>query len=172
MTKTIWPVNPDLFYREISAETWWLLAMSEIKTPGARRGSIRRRKAGGSGMSEITVHDTVDREAIEAPHDRLIDTVTGTQQNALEGVEAARIALVEGAGLAQRAFAEFFAERLRQNLETRRALVHSRTLEEAGAVGFAHARTAFDQYGRELSRVLRLGTAMTRRSRARPGADA
>ena len=48
-------------------------------------------------MSEITVHDTVAREAIEAPHDRLIDTVTGTQQNALEGVEAARIALVEGA---------------------------------------------------------------------------
>lgn len=107
-------------------------------------------------------------ETIESPQDRLIDSVTASQQEAIDSVESAGTAVVEGLGLAHRAFADFVAERIRQDLATQRALLGSRSLEEARTIGFAHLRTTVDQYGREVSRMVQLGTTVTRRSLERP----
>ena len=63
------------------------------------------------------------REEIESPQDRLIDSVTASQQEAIDTVESAGKAAVEGVGLAQRAFADFVAERIRQDFATQRALL-------------------------------------------------
>lgn len=107
-------------------------------------------------------------EAIESPQDRLIDSVTAHQQEAIDTVESAGNAVVEGLGLAQRAFADFVAERIRQDFATQRALLGSRSLAEARTIGFAHLRTTVDQYGAEVFRMVRLGTSVTRRSLERP----
>ena len=116
------------------------------------------------------VEAPIGREAIESPHDRLIDSVTASQQQAIDSVESAGTALVEGLGLVHRAVADFVAERLRQDLETQRALLQSRSLGEARTIGFAHVRTTVDQYGREMSRMVRLGSTVARRSIERPRA--
>lgn len=108
------------------------------------------------------------REAIESAQDRLIDSVTASQQEAIDSVESAGAALVEGLGLVQRAMADFVTERLRQDMETQRALLRSRSLGEARTIGFAHVRTTVDQYGREMSRMARLGSTVARRSLERP----
>ena len=89
-----------------------------------------------------------EREMIELPQDRLIDSVTASQQEVIDSVELAGTAVVEGLGLAHRAFADFVAERIRQDFATQRALLRSRSLEEARTIGFAHVRTTVDQYGR------------------------
>ena len=108
------------------------------------------------------------REDIESPQDRLIDSVTATHQEAIDTVESAGKAAAEGVGIAHRAFTDFVAERIRQDLATRRALLECRTLDDVRALGFAHYRTAVDQYGREMSRMLQLGTTVARRSLERP----
>lgn len=108
------------------------------------------------------------RTRIESPQDRLIDTVTASQQEAIDSVESAGAALVEGMGLARQALADFLAARLRQDLATQRALLRSRSLGEAQSVGFAHVRTTVDQYGREMARMMQLGTTVARRSLDRP----
>lgn len=107
-------------------------------------------------------------EAIESPQDRLIDSVTASQQEAIDSVESAGTAAIEGIGLAQRALSDFVVERLRQDLETQRALLRCRNLGEVREVGFTHLRTAVDQYGREVSRMVRLGTVVAQRSLDRP----
>jgi len=109
-----------------------------------------------------------EREMIESPQDRLIDSVTASQQEVIDSVESAGTAVVEGLGLAHRAFADFVAERIRQDFATQRALLRSRSLEEARTIGFAHVRTTVDQYGDEVSRMVRLGTTVARRSLERP----
>lgn len=111
---------------------------------------------------------TEPREAIESPEDRLIDTLTASQQDAIDSVETASSAVAEGIGLAHRAFADFIAERVRQDLATQRALIGSRSIEEARSISFAHLRTTVDQYGREVSRMMRLGTVVAQRSLERP----
>jgi hypothetical protein len=131
--------------------------------------------AGGTSMSDTTAEEVradeerpEAREIIESAQDRLIDSVTASQQEAIDSVESARNAMVDGLGLAQRALADFVTERLRQDLATQRALLASRSLDEARAIGFAHLRTTVDQYGRGMSGMVRLGTAVARRSLERP----
>ena len=108
------------------------------------------------------------RDMIESPQDRLIDSMTATQQDAIDSVESVRNAAVEGLGLAQRALSDFVVERLRRDLETQRALFGCRSIGEARAIGFTHLRTAVDQYGREMSRMVQLGNGVARRSLERP----
>ena len=110
----------------------------------------------------------VPREVIESPQDRLIDSVTASQQDAIDSVESAGKAAAEGLGLARQAFGHFIAERLRQDLATQRALLGCRSLAVARALGFAHVRTAVDQYGREAARMYGIGTGVARRSLERP----
>jgi len=119
-------------------------------------------------VPEAAADADLPREAIESPEDRLIDSVTASQQEALDTVEQAGNAAVAGVGLLQRAMADFVGERLRQDLETQRALLACRSLAEVRTVGFAHWRTAADQYGRELSHMAGLGAEVARQSLARP----
>ncbi len=107
-------------------------------------------------------------QAIESPHDRLIDTVTAQQQEVIAGVESAGTATVAGIGVAHLIFTDFVRERMREDLETQRAILRCRTPDEVRAVGFAHLRTAVDQYGRQVARMYGLGTTLARHGLDRP----
>lgn len=108
------------------------------------------------------------REEIESPQDRLIDTVTASQQEAIDSAESAGTALVEGMGLMNRALADFVSERVHQGFETQQALLRCRSFREARTIGFAHVHATVDQYGHAMSRMVRLGTTVAQRSLERP----
>lgn len=118
--------------------------------------------------AELASASTFAPEEIESPQDRLIDSVTASQQEVIDSAESAGTALVEGLGLVQLAMSDFLADRVRQSFETQRALLGSRSLDEARSIGFAHVHATVDQYGRAVSRMVRLGTTVTRRSLDRP----
>jgi hypothetical protein len=101
---------------------------------------------------------------IQSPGDRLIDTVTLNQQEAIDGVEAAGHALACGLEAAQREIADFVSERIRQDLDTQHALLLCRTLHEVQQVQFDFLRRAVGQYGGEATRLLQIGGRIAARS--------
>ena len=101
--------------------------------------------------------------------DTFIDTVTATQQEALETMEAAGQAVFEGLSQVQHEIADFIAERIRQDMETQQELLRCRNLEDVRNVQARFFRTAFDQYAAETSRLVKLGGDMAARSLERNG---
>ena len=129
-------------------------------------------------MPEITVppidepeaEATADTDAIESLQDRLIDTVTVSQQEALETIESASSAVFEALSRAQAEISDFVAERIRQDLDTQQAFLRCRSLDEVRDVQFNFLRTALDQYGGEAAKLVRLGGEVAARSLDRPRA--
>ena len=132
-------------------------------------------------MPEITVppidepeaeaaEGTADTDAIESLQDRLIDTVTVSQQEALETIESASSAVLEALSRAQAEISDFVAERIRQDLDTQQAFLRCRSLDEVRDVQFNFLRTALDQYGGEAAKLVRLGGEVAARSLDRPRA--
>ena len=120
-------------------------------------------------MSETSeLAPEAEAAAIESPQDRLIDTVTATQQEALESAESAGAAFVEGIGRMNLVLADLVNERVQQGIETQLALLRCRSLREARTIGFNHVHATVDQYGHAMSRIAELGTSVTRHSLERP----
>ena len=91
-----------------------------------------------------------------ASPDRLIDTVTASQQEALETIESASQAMLElirGA----REITDFVAERIRQDLDTQQAFLRCRSLDEVREVQARFVQTALDQYSAETTKLFKLG---------------
>jgi hypothetical protein len=107
-------------------------------------------------------------ETIRSPQDRLIDTVTVNQQEAIESLEAAGQALAVGLEAAQREIADFVTERIRQDLEAQHALMRCRNLREWQDIQFGFLRTAIGQYGGEATRLIEIGGRIAGRSLDRP----
>lgn len=113
---------------------------------------------------------TADTDAIESLQDRLIDTVTVGQQEALETIESASSAVFEALSRAQAEISDFVAERIRQDLDTQQAFLRCRSLDEVRDVQFNFLRTALDQYGGEAAKLVRLGGEVAAKSLDRPRA--
>jgi hypothetical protein len=96
-------------------------------------------------------------EPIESLQDRLIDTVTIGQQDAIESIESAGHAMFEMITRAQAEITDFVAERIRQDLDAQQAFLRCRSLDEVRDVQVNFLRTALDQYGGEAAKLMRLG---------------
>ena len=103
-------------------------------------------------------------EQIESIHDRLIDTVTANQQEAIETIESASHAVLDAFSRARAEISGFVAERIRQDIDTHQALLRCRNLDEIREVQAQFFRVALDQYGGEAQKLLRLGGEVASRS--------
>jgi hypothetical protein len=101
---------------------------------------------------------------IASPQDALIDSMTASQQEALQTMEAAGHAVFESLSQVQREIADFVAERIRQDMETQQEFLRCRSLDEVRQVQARFFKTAFDQYSAETSRLLKLGSEVAVRS--------
>ena len=97
--------------------------------------------------------------------DTVIDTVTLTQQEALETAETAGTAMLANLTRVQRSMAEFVSERLRKDMEVQRNLLKCKTLDDVRTVQSMFFRTAVDEYAREATRLFRLSSEMIVRSK-------
>ena len=111
-----------------------------------------------------TQHATPEVEEVASQADTLIDTMTTSQQEALETMESAGHALFEGLSLVQREIADFVAERIRQDMETQQEFLRCRTLDDVRQVQTHFFRTAMDQYTAEVSKLMNLSSEMAARS--------
>lgn len=113
-------------------------------------------------VSEVkeAVADAVEEapEAIESLQDRMIDAVTAQQQEAIEAVESTSQALMDVLSRARIELSDFVSERIRADLEAQQALLRCRSFDEVREVQVAFFRAAFDQYGGEAARLVRLGS--------------
>lgn len=106
--------------------------------------------------------DSMDDDVeLRSMQDRLIDTVTLQQQEALDSVEAAGQAMVAGIELAQREFAEYLSQRVRQDFDASQALLRCRSVDEMCRVQADYLRAAVGQFSDEAARLMRLGTEIT-----------
>lgn len=108
-------------------------------------------------------HDEIGSAA-----DTVIDRVTITQQQAIEGVETAGAAVLAGLNRVQREMADFVAERVRQDMETQARLLRCRSLDEVRDLQMRFFRTAVDQYAAEAARLMAIGNGMLPGSGGRP----
>jgi hypothetical protein len=106
----------------------------------------------------------VTDEDISSAQDVLIDTVTASQQEALETMEAAGQAVFDGLSQVHREITEFVAERIRQDIETQQEFLRCRSLEDVRKVQARFFQTAFDQYAAETTRLFKLGGEVAARS--------
>jgi hypothetical protein len=103
-------------------------------------------------------------EPIESLQDRLIDSVTAGQQDAIDTIESAGHAMFEVLSRAQAEISDFVAERIRQDLDTQQAFLRCRSLDEVRDVQVNFLRTALDQYGVEAAKLMRLGGEVATKS--------
>lgn len=103
------------------------------------------------------ITDSPPAEAIASAQDNLIDTVTASQQEALQALEAGGHAMFDGLSRVQREVADFVAARIRQDLETQQAMLRCRTMDDVRDVQARFLKTAMDQYSAEAQRLMRLG---------------
>ena len=101
---------------------------------------------------------------IASAQDTLIDTVTASQQEALEAMEVAGQAVFEGLSQAQREIADFIAERIRQDMETQQEFLRCRSLDDVRKVQTHFFQTAFEQYSAEATKLMKLGGDVAARS--------
>ena len=114
-------------------------------------------------MAQQAPHQATD-PGIAFAQDALIDSVTASQQEALETMEAASHAMFEGLSQVQREIADFVAERIRQDMETQQELLRCRSLEDVRKVQARFFQTAFDQYATETTKLFKLGGDVAARS--------
>jgi Phasin protein len=105
-----------------------------------------------------------DAELLDSIQDRLIDTVTATQQEAIDTIESASQAMLEMFSIARVEITDFVAERIRQDLDVQQAFLRCRSLDEVRDVQVQFVRTALDQYGGEAAKLMRLGGEVATRT--------
>jgi hypothetical protein len=103
-------------------------------------------------------------EALASPADAVIDSVTVSQQQALQTMESAGAAMFEGVARVQREIADFVSERIRQDMETQQELLRCKSLDEVRVLQARFFKTAMDQYSAEATRLMRLGGELMARS--------
>jgi hypothetical protein len=108
-------------------------------------------------------------EEVESPADKVIDTVTHTQQEALQAMEVAGTTLLTGLNEMQREIADFVAKRIREDMETQQDLLRCRNLDDVRAVQTRFFRNAMEQYSAETTRLMKLGSDLMARATERDG---
>ncbi len=108
--------------------------------------------------------DAPDEAALGTVTDAVIDTVTITQQQALETIEAAGVAVLAGLSSLQREMADFVTARICTDMETRCALLRCATLGEVRALQARRFASTLDQYAAQAARLMTLGVATMAKS--------
>ena len=116
--------------------------------------------------SESSHPDLVD-EAVRSG-DRLVQRLSEQQQEALDRLGIASQAMLDGLTVSQREIADFVAARIYRDIETQRALLACRTLDDLRGVQADFMRNAVDQYFSEMTRLLDLGRDVLARSAKPP----
>jgi hypothetical protein len=106
---------------------------------------------------------------VESPADKVIDTMTHSQQEALHAMEVAGTTLMTGLNEMQREIADFVAKRIREDMETQQDLLRCRNLDDVRAVQTRFFRNAMDQYSAETTRLMKLGSALMAQATDRDG---
>ncbi|CAN5619581.1 hypothetical protein BH23PSE1_BH23PSE1_11860 [soil metagenome] len=101
---------------------------------------------------------------LSRPSDDIIDTLTHTQQDAIETMEAAGSAAIEGAVRFQREMADFVTDRIRHDMDMQRRLLLCRSLDDLRSMQASFIQTAMSQYSSEATRLMRLGSAVLART--------
>ena len=102
-------------------------------------------------------------EDLESPQDRLIDSVTLAEQEAIEALDHVGAAAADSVAKAQVEIVTFMARRVQEDIDIQRALLNCTTLDEVRLVQTRFIERAVAQYAEEASRMMRLGgEAMTR----------
>jgi hypothetical protein len=102
-------------------------------------------------------------EDLEGPENRMIDAVTMAEQEALETLDDVGAATADSVAKAQVEIVTFIARRVQEDLDTQRALLDCRSLDEVRRVQTRFIERAVSQYAEETSRMMRLGgEAVTR----------
>lgn len=101
---------------------------------------------------------------IESAQDRIIDTVTESQQEVLDSVESVGWAFLEGVTSTRQEIADFLTERICQDLDAQQAMLRCRSFEELRTVQTGYLKTAMGQYGSEASRLFLLGSRLAAES--------
>ena len=100
---------------------------------------------------------------LESPQDRLIDSVTLAEQEAIEALDQVGVAAADSVARAQVEIVTFMARRVQEDIDIQRALLNCTTLDEVRLVQTRFIDRAVAQYAEETSRMMRLGgEAMTR----------
>jgi hypothetical protein len=103
-------------------------------------------------------------EELESIQDRLIDTVTASQQEAIDTMESASQAMFDMFAQTRSEISDFVAERIRQDLDTQQAFLRCRNLDDVRDVQVQFFRTALDQYGGEAAKLMRISGEAAARS--------
>jgi hypothetical protein len=90
--------------------------------------------------------------------------VSSAQRNALAGAGAAGSMMMEGMAQAQKGVTDFVSARIRNDIDTQRALLGCRSLEDVRDVQSRFFRNAMTQYSEELARLMKLGSEVTQRA--------
>ncbi len=118
-----------------------------------------------AAQPEPTVQEIM--EMVVSPTDALIDKLTASQQDAIETATASGAALFDGLGRVQRQIAAFVSDRVRQDMETHRAFLSCRSLEDVQEVQRRFIRSTMEQYAVETTRLMSLGHEIMTRSTGR-----
>jgi hypothetical protein len=102
-------------------------------------------------------------QEVESIQDRIIDSITASQQEVIETFETTGHTLFEGLTRTRQEIADFLAERIRQDFDTQQALLRCRSYDEVREVQARFLQTALDQYGSEATRLIRLGGELATR---------
>lgn len=108
--------------------------------------------------------DSLAEEKLGAPADGVIDSLVAGQQRALQSMESAGAAMLDGLTCLGREMTAFVSERMRHDIEAQQALMRCRNAEELRAVQARFLRVAADQYGAETTRLVKLGGEVMARS--------
>jgi len=96
--------------------------------------------------------------------DTVIDSVTASQQQALQTMETAGAAMIEGVTRVQREIAEFVSERIRQDMETQQEFLRCKSIDDVRELQTRFFKTAMDQYSAEATRLIRISGEVMARS--------
>lgn len=94
------------------------------------------------------------------------EAITTAQQETLHSIEVAGTAMLEGLTKAQTEISDFITERIRQDVETQAEMLRCRTLDDVRDLQTRFFKTAVEQYGAEMSRLMKIGSDTMQRSLA------
>jgi hypothetical protein len=102
-------------------------------------------------------------EQVASATDAAIDGVTISQQQAMETMESAGQAMMQGVTKMQKEIVDFVSERIRHDMETQQALLRCKTFDEVRDVQTRFFQTAMDQYSAEAGRMMRIAAEAMQR---------
>jgi hypothetical protein len=103
-------------------------------------------------------------EAVSSQTDAAIDGFTISQQQAMQSMEAAGQAMMDGVTKLQKELVDFVSERIRQDVETQQAMLRCRSFDDMRDLQTRFFQTAVDQYSAEANRLMKLGSEIVQRS--------